>query len=77
MQCGSFGSDPFSVAVLTKCSVAVLVVAVLVAKSFVAILGVAVLECGRFDQDPMGLGVQHIYYFVLHTDTGSWGYFGV
>ena len=31
---------------------AVLVVAVLVAKRVVAVLGVAVLECGRFDQDP-------------------------
>ena len=38
MQCGRFGSDPSSVAVLTKCSV--------------DILGVAILECGRFDQDP-------------------------
>ena len=25
----------------------------------------------------MGLGVLHIYYFVLHTDLGSRGYFGV
>ena len=53
MQCGRFGSDPPYVAVLTKCSVTVLVVAVLVAKRFVAVLGVAVLECGRFDQDPL------------------------
>ena len=52
MQCGRFGSDPPYVAVLIKCSVAILVVAVLVAKRFVAVLGVAVLECGRFDQDP-------------------------
>ena len=37
-----------------QCSVAILVVAVLVAKSFVSILGVAILECGRFDQDPLG-----------------------
>ena len=52
MQCSRFGSDPSSVAVLTKCSVAILVVAVLVAKSLVAVLGVAILECGRFNQDP-------------------------
>ena len=25
----------------------------------------------------MGLGVQHIYYFVLHTYLGRRGYFGV
>ena len=31
---------------------AVLVVAVLVATSFVALVGVAFLGCGRFDQDP-------------------------
>ena len=54
MQCGHFGTDPPYAAVLTKCSVAVWVVAVLVAKRFVAVLGLAVLECGRFGQDPGG-----------------------
>ena len=42
-------------------SVAVLVVAVLVAKSFVAVLGVAVLECGRFDQDPLKLSQKSVF----------------
>ena len=51
--CGRFSSVAVLVvillfaAVLTKCSVAVLV-----AKRFVAVLGVVILECGRFDQDP-------------------------
>ena len=107
MQCGRFGSDPPFVAVLTKCSVAVLVVilplwpfwpnavwpfwlwsslcgrfdqynvavlvvAVLVAKNVVAVLGVAVLECGRFDQDPYNLSKMYMVFVLNQNKKGLW-----
>ena len=48
---------------LTKRAVAFLVVAVLVGTSFVAILGVAIFECGRFDQDPKLPMFKRLYIF--------------